>query len=113
MSVHKRGKKGTYYFNFTINGKKYFRSCNTTSKREAKQVEHTERQRLMKEVKLSPQEKAARTPLKDATGTYRKATHLLELKGNAPVGTITEETVAPLIKTLETTQIEGATINRN
>lgn len=127
MSVHKRGKKGIYYFNFTINGKKYFRSCNTTSKREAKQVEHTERQRLMKEVKLSPQEKAARTTLKDAieitynakwknnkdaTGTYRKAQRLLELIGNIPVGQITEETVDTLIKSLEATKIEGATINR-
>ncbi|MBV5338033.1 MAG: site-specific integrase [Deltaproteobacteria bacterium] len=127
MSIHKRGKQGIYYFNFTINGKKYFRSTGSTSKREAKQVEHTERQRLMKEGKLSPQEKAARTTLKDAieitynskwknnkdaTGTYRKALRLLELIGNIPVGTITEETVDTLIKTLEATKIEGATINR-
>lgn len=127
MSIHKRGKKGIYYFNFTINGKKYFRSTGTTSKREAKQVEHTERQRLMKEVKLSPQDKAARTSLKDAieitynskwknnkdsTGTYRKSQRLLELIGNVPVGQITEETVDTLIKSLEATKIEGATINR-
>lgn len=127
MSIHKRGKQGIYYFNFTINGKKYFRSTGCTSKREAKQVEHTERQRLMKEVKLSPQEKAARTTLKDAieitynskwknnkdaTGTYRKALRLLELIGNIPVGQITEEIVSVLIKTLSATKIEGATINR-
>lgn len=127
MSIHKRGKKGIYYFNFTINGKKYFRSTGSTSKREAKQVEHTERQRLMKEVKLSPQEKAARTPLKDAieitynskwknnkdaTGTYRKALRILEIIGNVPVGTITDETVDDLIITLEATGIEGSTINR-
>lgn len=127
MSIHKRGKQGIYYFNFTINGKKYFRSCNTTSKREAKLIEHHERQRLMKESKLSPQEKAARTTLKDAievtylskwksnkdaTGTHRKALRLLEIIGNVPVGTITEETVDILIKALEATQIEGATINR-
>jgi len=127
MSIHKRGQKGIYYFNFTINGKKYFRSTGTTSKREAKQVEHTERQRLLKEVKLSPQEKTARTTLKDAieitynskwknnkdaTGTYRKAQRLLDIIGNVPVGSITEEIVSDLIKTLETTKIEGATINR-
>lgn len=127
MSIHKRGKHGVYYFNFTINGKKYFRSCNTTSKREAKLIEHHERQRLMKEGKLSPQEKAARITLKDAveitynqkwknnkdaTGTYRKALRLLEIIGNVPVGTITEETVDNLIKTLEATGITGATINR-
>jgi integrase len=127
MSIHKRGKQGIYYFNFTINGKKYFRSTGTTSKREAKQVEHSERQRLMKEGKLSPQEKAARTPLKDAieitylskwknnkdaTGTHRKALRLLEIIGNVPVGQITEETVDTLIKTLEATGIVGATINR-
>ena len=127
MSIHKRGKQGIYYFNFTINGKKYFRSTGSTSKKEAKQVEHTERQRLMKEVKLSPQEKASRTTLKDAieitynskwknnkdaTGTYRKALRLLELIGNIPVGQITEETVSVLIKTLSATKIEGATINR-
>ena len=127
MSIHKRGQKGVYYFNFTINGKKYFRSTGSTSKKEAKQVEHTERLRLMKEGKLSPQEKAARTTLKDAieitynskwknnkdaTGTYRKALRLLELIGNIPVGQITEETVDTLIKTLVSTKIEGATINR-
>jgi integrase len=127
MSIHKRGQKGNYYFNFTINGKKYFRSCNTTSKREAKLIEHHERQRLMKESNLSPQEKAARTTLKDAieityiskwknnkdaTGTHRKALRILEIIGNVPVGTITEETVDALIKTLEATGIEGATINR-
>ena len=127
MSVHKRGKQGIYYFNFTINGKKYFRSTGSTSKRLAKQVEHTERQRLMNEVKLSPQEKAARTLFKDAieitynskwknnkdcTGTHRKALRLLELIGNIPVGTITEETVDTLIKTLEATGISGATQNR-
>lgn len=127
MSVHKRGKKGTYYFNFTINGRKYFRSCNTTSKREAKLIEHHERQKLMKEGKLSPQEKAARTTLKDAIeitylskwknnkdsrGTYRKALRLLELIGNVPVGSISEEAVTDLTQMLEATKIEGATINR-
>jgi len=127
MSIHKRGKRGIYYFNFTINGKKYFRSCNTTSKREAKLIEHHERQRLMKEGNLSPQEKAARTTLKDAiqttylskwknnkdaAATHRKALRLLEIIGNVPVGTITEETVDTLIKSLEATGITGATINR-
>ena len=127
MSIHKRGKQGIYYFNFTINGKKYFRSCNTTSKREAKLIEHSERQRLMKEVKLSPQEKASRTTLKDAIeitylskwknnkdakGTHTKALRILEIIGNVPVGQITEETVDTLIKTLEATGIIGATLNR-
>lgn len=127
MSVHKRGKQGIYYFNFTIQGKKYFRSTGTTSKRLAKQIEHQERQRLLKEAKLSPQEKAARTSLKDAieityqtkwknnkdaTGSYRKALHLLELIGNITVGEIKESVVEDLIKKLEATGIVGATINR-
>jgi integrase len=127
MSVHKRGKKGTYYFNFTINGKKYFRSTGTTSKREAKLIEHAERQKLMKETKLSPQEKAARTTLKDAieityqskwknnkdaTGTHRKALRILEIVGNVPVGQINEDTIELFIKTLEATHVQGATINR-
>lgn len=116
-----------YYFNFTINGKKYFRSTGTTSKREAKLIEHHERQKLLKEGKLTPQEKAARTTLKDAIevtyitkwknnksekGAYRQAQRLLELIGNIPVGDINEETASNLIKTLEATGIEGATINR-
>ena len=127
MSVHKRGKKGVFYYNFTIKGQKHFRSTGVFTKREAKAVEAAERQRLMKEVKLTPQEKAARTTLKDAieitystkwknnkdaTGAYRKAVRLLELIGNIPVGEITEETVEALIKKLESTQIAGATINR-
>lgn len=81
----------------------------------------------MKEGNLSPQEKAARTTLKDAieityltrwknnkssTSVYRQAQRLLEIIGNVPVGTINEETVSNLIKTLEATGIEGATINR-
>jgi len=41
MSVHKRGKKGIYYFNFTINGKKYYINCNTTNKMEAKHTNST------------------------------------------------------------------------
>jgi len=125
MSVQKRGK--VFYMAFTVHGKRIFRSTGKVTKREARAVEAAERQKLLKESKLSPQERAARATLKDAIevtynskwknnkdakGTHRRALRLLELIGNVPVGNIHEDMVDDLIRTLEATGIEGATINR-
>jgi hypothetical protein len=39
MSVYKRGDKGVFYMNFTVNGVRVFKSTGKNTKREAKQVE--------------------------------------------------------------------------
>jgi hypothetical protein len=38
MSVHKRGEKGVFYMNFTINGQRVFKSTGKFTKNEAKQA---------------------------------------------------------------------------
>jgi hypothetical protein len=39
MSVYKRGDKGVFYMNFTVNGVRVFKSTGKNAKRKAKQVE--------------------------------------------------------------------------
>ena len=46
MSVYKRGDKGVFYMNFTVNGTRVFRSTGKFTKKEAKHVEALERQKL-------------------------------------------------------------------
>ena len=51
MSVYKRGSKGTFYMNFTIDGVRVFRSTGCFTKKEAKQVEAEERRKMIKATK--------------------------------------------------------------
>ena len=82
---------------------------------------------MLKESKLTPREKAAKMLLseaiedvyegkwkqnKDAKGANTRATRLIELIGNIPISSIDEDVVSMLIKKLEATKIEPATINR-
>ncbi|WP_027715675.1 site-specific integrase [Desulfuromonas sp. TF] len=125
MSVYKRGK--VFYMNFTLNGIRVFKSTGMTTKREAKAIENTERHRLLKESRQSPQEKRSKTLLldaveltyeakwkhgKDSTRSYRRACNLAELIGNVPVGKIDEDTVQQLTRNLEGRGSKNATINR-
>lgn len=125
MSVYKRGK--VFYMNFTVNGVRVFRSTGMTTKREAKRVEATERHRLLKGSRQSPQEKSANTLLqeaieltyqakwkygKDSKRSYRRACNLADLIGNLPLKEIDEATVVQLTRKLENRKSSTATINR-
>lgn len=127
MAVYKRGKKGVFYMNFSVNGKRVFKSTGTYTKREARQVEALERQRILDEEKLSPQERGAKTMLqdaaeqvyenkwkygKDAKRSYARACNLVKLVGNIPIGDIDEDTTSKLIKTLDKQGAASSTVNR-
>ena len=65
MSVYKRGDKGIFYMNFTVNGQRIFKSTGKFSKKEAKQVEANERQKMLNEASMTPQEKVAKMLLSE------------------------------------------------
>ena len=52
--------------NFSVNGQRVFKSTGKFTKKKAKQVEANERQRVLNEVKKSPQERNASMLLEDA-----------------------------------------------
>jgi len=127
MAVYKRGAKGVFYMNFTVNGQRVFKSTGKYTKKEAKQAEANERQKMLNEASMSPQEKAAKMLLldavehvyntrwkntKDAKGAHRRALRLVELLGNVPLSKISEDAVHKMILTLEDSEIQVATINR-
>jgi integrase len=127
MSVLKRGNKGVFYMSFSINGARVFRSTGKYTKKEAKQVEAIERQKLIDEANLSPFERAARVLFKDAIeavyesrwkhckDAYRahsRALGLVEYIGNIPVGKIDDFAIAGLMQKLESKKIQPGTINR-
>lgn len=127
MSVYKRGDKGVFYMSFIVNGQRVFRSTGKFTKKEAKQVEAMERQKLLDEAKLTPQERAAKLTLqdaidqvyetrwqdtKDAERSYGRGMSLIKVIGDMPLGNINDETVALLAKRLEARKSTPATINR-
>jgi len=127
MSVYKRGSKGVFYMTFAVNSVRINKSTGKFTKKEAKQVEAMERQKLLNEENMSPQEKAAKMLLsdavdhvyntrwkntKDADGAHRRALRLLELIGNIPLSKINEDAVHKMILILEARKIEVGTINR-
>jgi len=127
MSVYKRGNKGVFYMNFTINGIRVFKSTGKFNKREAKMVEAVEKQKLMNEASLTPQERAARTLLldaidcvyenrwkhiKDASRVYSRAKNMAALVGNIPLKDIDEQTVMQLTQKLDKKKALSGTINR-
>ena len=127
MSVYKRGDKGVFYMNITVNGVRVAKSTGKFNKREAKQVEALERQKLLDEEKLTPQQKAARTLLSEAIKqvyqarwknnkngefSHSRALRILEILGDIQVGKIQEEKSQVLIMVLEETGVKRSTINR-
>jgi len=127
MSVYKRGDKGIFYMNFTVNGVRVFKSTGKFTKKEAKLVEALEKKRLMEEGALSPREKRARMKLseaikktyegkwkdnKDGDGSNRNAEIVMELIGDIQIGRIDEEVIADLMVKLENRGIKPATVNR-
>ena len=127
MAVYKRGNKGVFYMNFTVNGVRVFKSTNKFTKKEAKQVEAIERQKVLEQASLTPKEVAARTLLseaieqvyqtrwknnKDGAQSRTRALKLVKLIGDLQVCSITSDTVRTLILKLESTKIKSATVNR-
>jgi integrase len=127
MAVYKRGAKGVFYMSFAVNGHRVNKSTGKFTKKEAKQAEANERQRMLNEASMSPQEKAAKMLLsdavehvyntrwkntKDADGAHRRALRLVELIGNVSLSKINEDAVHKMIQTLEASKIEVGTINR-
>jgi integrase len=127
MSVYKRGDKGMWYMNFTVNGQRVFRSTGKFTKKEAKQVEAMEKQKLLDEAKMTPQERAAKMTLqeaidkvleerwnntKDSSRSYGRGVSLIKEIGNLPLESIDDGTIAKLVKKLEARKVTSATINR-
>lgn len=128
MSVYKRGDKAVFYMNFTVGGVRVFRSTGKFTKKEAKQVEGNERQKLLNEASITPQERAAKMTLVDAieqvyehkwkknnkrsTDAYRQALRIVDIIGNVALAKIDDHVVRDLITKLEKTNVTGATINR-
>jgi len=128
MSVYKRGDKGVFYMNFTVNGVRVFKSTGKFTKKEAKHVEALERQKLLSEATMTPQEKAAKMLLldaveqvyeekwknnKDALGSYRRGLILVEKIGNIPIGQITEDVVSNLVRIMTAKNLAISTCNRH
>lgn len=127
MSVYKRGDKGVFYMNFTVNGVRVFKSTGKFTKKEAKHAEAMERQKMMEQASLTPQEIAARTLLsdaieqvyqtrwknnKDGKQSRTRALRLVNLIGDVEVGSIRDDMVRTLILKLEATKVKSATVNR-
>ena len=125
MSVYKRGRY--FYMNFTVNGIRVFKSTKCTTKREAKAVANAERQKILKQSKMTPQEKGAQALLsdaveqtyeskwkhgKDSQRSYRRAQNVMQIVGNIKLADITDTTVAKLTKSLESRGSSTATVNR-
>lgn len=127
MSVYKRGDKAVFYMNFTVNGVRVFKSTQKFTKKEAKQVEANERQKMINEASMTPQERTSRTVLsdaidqvykarwkknKDGDGAQRNAMRFIDLMGDLPLSSINEDVVYEYISKLEDTNIKASTVNR-
>ena len=114
--------------NFTVNGQRVFKSTGKFTKKEAKHVEAMERQKMMEEEKLSPQEKSARTLIsdaieqvyqsrwkknKDSKGAYSNAQRFVSIEGNLQLSEINEDVIYDYVAKLEATGVRQSTINRH
>lgn len=127
MTVYKRGAKGVFYMNFTVDGVRVTRSTGKFTKKEAKLVEAVEKKRMMVDGALSPRERAARMLLsvaiqktyderwkdnKDGEKSQRIVERAMEIIGDIPISKIDEDIIKFLVKMLEGSGIKGATVNR-
>jgi integrase len=127
MTVYKRGDKGVFYMNFTIGGIRVFKSTGKFTKKEAKQVESNEKQKLMDEASLTPQERAGRMLLldaidavyearwkhtKDAERSLSRARNIVNHIGNVQLQDIDAARVLMLVQGLEKENARNGTINR-
>jgi integrase len=127
MSVNKRGAKCVFYMNFTVNGQRIYKSTGKFTKKEAKQVEANERQKMLNEATMSPQERNANMFLeeaakqvyeakwknnKDQFGPKTRCKRLIDLLGNIPLSKIDDDVVSEMVRKLDSTKIKPATVNR-
>lgn len=127
MAVYKRGTKGVFYMNFTLNGVRVFKSTGKYTKKDAKQVEALERQRIIDEANATPQQKASKTLLsevvqelydvrwrynKDSVNSLARGRRVVELVGDMPIGQVNQDTVRTLILKLQARRNKPATVNR-
>ena len=127
MSVYKRGTKGVFYMNFTVNGVRIFRSTGKFTKKEAKIIEAVEKKKMMDEAVLSPRDKRARMKIseaikkvyderwrdnKDGDGSFRNAEIVMELIGDIQISKVDEDVVSELVTKLEARKIKPGTVNR-
>ena len=126
-AVYRRSDKGVFYMNFTVNGVRVFRSTGMFTKKEAKQYEATEKQKLLDEEKATPQERAARTMLSDAIeqvlesrwkhnkdghGSHTRALKIVEVMGDVQIGAIDDAWLEDYVRTLDSRKIAVGTVNR-
>ena len=127
MSVYKRGAKGVFYMNFTVNGVRVFKSTGKFTKKEAKLVEAVEKKKLLEDAAVSPRERRAQMKLseairkvyderwkdnKDGKGAYRNADIVMKLIGDIQISRIDEDVVAELVSKLEARGNKPGTVNR-
>jgi integrase len=127
MAIYRRGDKGVFYMNFTIAGVRVFKSTGKFTKKEAKQVEANEKQKLMDEASLTPQERAGRMLLldaidavyearwkhtKDAERSLSRARNIVNHIGNVQLKDIDAARVLILVQGLEKAKSRNGTINR-
>jgi integrase len=127
MSVYKRGDKNVFYMNFTINGVRVFKSTGCYTKKEAKQVEANERQKLLDDEKMTPQERAARSLFseaiaqvyqarwknnKDGEFSHARALKIMEVIGDVALEQINQDLVEEYTIKLDNTGILPSTVNR-
>ena len=121
-------QEGVFYMNFMVNGDRVFRSTGKYTKKEAIIVEAVEKKKMMNEVSMTPQEKAAKMLLSEGIRqvyehkwkknnkrhieTHRQALRILSFIGDLPLGKIDDYVVRELIMKLEKNKLTGATINR-
>lgn len=127
MSVYKRGEKGVFYMNFTVNGQRVFKSTGKYTKKDAKLFEALERQKLIKEASLTPDEKVGKLLLseaieqtykarwkniKTADGTYKQAYRLVEFFGDRPLQEINQESFEQFVELMDERKVSIGTVNR-
>lgn len=126
MTVYKRGS--VFYMNITVNGVRIAKSTGMTTKKDAKQFEALERQKVLDEANKSPQERSASTMLsdaikevnqarwknnKDGKQSLARAERLVKIVGNVPINKINQDTVVKITMHLEAKNNKPATINRS
>lgn len=128
MAVYKRGTKGVFYMNFTVEGVRVTRCTGKFTKKEAKLVEAVEKKRMMIDGALSPREKRARMKFseaikkvyderwknnKDGLKSYRTMELVMNLIGDLQISKIDDDIVAHLVLMMEGKGNKPATINRS
>lgn len=127
MAIIKRGKRGMYYCDFIVNGKRRSIRTGCYAKKDALRFEALEKQKMLDDAKLSPQERAAKTLLSDAIAqvyqarwknnksgefSHSRALRIMEIIGDIPVGKADHDVIERLTVTLDEMGLLPSTVNR-